>query len=342
MKADTTTRIVSDAEHKQWNTIASHPLQSFEWGQFRRAMGTDVVRIGLYRKNTLISGWQMTFHTIPFTRYTIGYLPKGPTLSEEMVASLIDIGKKKHAIFIQLEPDLPFNDATHHEYLHHFFLSRSPRPLFTQYTFEIDCQQNEETLFTSFHSKTRYNIKLAKRHGVHIEEQSTEKGFEIFERLSDETTKRQGFYAHNHRYHRTLWNILNPSGIAKIFTASYNGNVVAAWMIFIWKSAMYYPYGASSREHREVMAPNLLLWELTLWAKKHAIKTFDLWGALGPNPDPKDPWYGFHKFKLGYAPKLIEFIGSYDLVLHPSFYRIFILLNSLRWTILSFRKKIAI
>ena len=101
---------------------------------------------------------------------------------------------------------------------------------------------------------------------------------------------------------------------------------------------MYYPYGASSREHREVMAPNLLLWKLIKWGKQHGIKTFNLWGALGPNPDSHDSWFGFHRFKSGFAPKLVEYVGSYDLVIQPFLYKLYCIADSIRWRILKMLK----
>ena len=42
-------------------------------------------------------------------------------------------------------------------------------------------------------------------------------------------------------------------------------------------------------------------------------------------------WFGFHRFKLGYNPQLIEFIGSFDLVLKPTAYKLFTVADDLRW-----------
>jgi lipid II:glycine glycyltransferase (peptidoglycan interpeptide bridge formation enzyme) len=119
-----------------------------------------------------------------------------------------------------------------------------------------------------------------------------------------------------------------------LFTATYENSIIAAWIIFTWKNTVYYPYGASSRLHRDVMAPNLLLWEIARWAKKQGFYYFDLWGAMGPDPDTKDPWYGFHRFKEGYNPALTESLGSYDLVIHPLRYTLYTLADSARWLIL--------
>ena len=56
-----------------------------------------------------------------------------------------------------------------------------------------------------------------------------------------------------------------------------------------------------------------------------------MWGSLGPNPDTKDPWYGFHRFKQGYGAELVEFLGSFDLIVDPTLYKIYGLVDSVRW-----------
>lgn len=338
MKVDITIRNVEISHKAAWDTLVDHPLQTWIWGEFRKAMGIDVERLGVFNGDTLIEAWQLTFHQIPYTPFTIGYFPKGPLPTEQMIMALKKLGKQKRALYIQLEPNVIDTD-TSTKLDPTLGLHPSHRPMFTKHTFTIDCTKSEEELLKSFHQKTRYNINLAKKRGVTIAEDNSDTAFDAYERLSDETTARQGFYAHNHTYHRTLWKMLHTVGVARIFTATYENTILAAWMLFVWNKHVYYPYGASSREHREVMAPTLLLWEIVRWAKKEGYSTFDLWGALGPNPDPQDPWYGFHKFKQGYNPTLISFIGSYDLVVHPLGYSLFRVVDSIRWAVLKLKHR---
>jgi lipid II:glycine glycyltransferase (peptidoglycan interpeptide bridge formation enzyme) len=184
------------------------------------------------------------------------------------------------------------------------------------------------------HPKTRYNIRVAQKHNVVIKEDNSPEAFKEYLRLTEETTSRQGFYAHNAKYHKTMWKIMHDAGIAHLFTASHEGHVLSAWIVFVWQDSVYYPYGSSDRNHREVMAPTLLLWEIAKWAKKKGIKKFDLWGAMGASPDTNDPWYGFHRFKQGFNPQHVEFIGSYDLVINKPLYNLYIIADSVRWGIL--------
>ncbi len=285
-------------------------------------MGIDVVRTdyGL-----------LTFHAIPFTPFTIGYFPKGLSPTQSMVDQLIQIGKQKRAIFIQLEPNSIGNWKLE---IGNYNLRPSHHPLFTKYTFVLDLTKSEDDLLKAMHPKTRYNLKVAQKHGVVIQEDNSPQAFEAYLTLSQETTARQGFYAHSNTYHRRMWEILHPEGIAHLWTATLHGEVLAAWIIFTWEKMLYYPYGASSRQHRETMAPTLLLWEIARWGKRQGYKAFDLWGALGPTPDDHDPWYGFHRFKQGFNPQLVEFVGSFDLVLHPWLYRLYKVADIIRWRML--------
>ncbi|QQG40854.1 MAG: peptidoglycan bridge formation glycyltransferase FemA/FemB family protein [Candidatus Levyibacteriota bacterium] len=321
-------------------TVSLHPLQSKEWGEFRKKTGVKVVQ-----KN----GLQITIHRIPHTPWTIGYLPKGPLPDKEMVDELTKIGKEEHCIFIQLEPNVPANTSdggspepieghdSSEVKLKNLGLRPSFHPLFTKYTFILDLTKNEDELLKNMHPKTRYNIKIAQKHGVEIVEDNSDEAFEEYLKLTHETTQRQGFYTHTENYHRLMWHTLHPD-IAHLFLAKYKNEALAAWIIFVYGDTLYYPYGASSSTHRETMASNLLMWEVIKYGKKMGLKKFDMWGALGPNPDPKDPWFGFHKFKQGYGPQHVEFIGSFDLVINLMLYQLYKLADKLRWIYLKIKR----
>lgn len=334
-----TYEIADTIDPNVWDAHVSHPLQSYAWGEFRKTMGVEVVRIVGKKNNTIVSCFQLTFHNIPKTHWTIGYFPKGPPPDTNMVNILGSIGHQYHALCIQIEPEDLSTPTTIVAYAA-LGLRPASRPLFTPHTFVLDLTQTEEQLLQSFHSKTRYNIKVAQKHDVKICEDNSDEAFASYLTLTDETTKRQQFYAHSHLYHETMWRMMKENNVAHLFTATYNNRLLAAWIVFVWKNTLYYPYGSSSREYREVMAPTLLLWELIRFGKKNGCTSFDLWGALGENPDPKDPWYGFHRFKLGFSPKLIHFAGSFDLVLHPFFYTLYTIANTMRWHILTLKRRI--
>lgn len=337
-------REVLPEEKEKFNQVVNHPLQSWEWGEFRKKTGIEVIRLGVFDETEIKSGYQLTIHSFPKLPYNIVYFPKGPMPDEVMLNTLRKIGQEKKAIFIKLEPNVGgFYDqrgASAKKEISNFLLvngCRPGRPLFTRFTFWLDLTKDENQILAEMKPKTRYNIRLSQRHGVEVVEDNSLEAFEAYLKLLEETTRRQHFYAHTPLYHRLLWETLAPTDIYHLFLAKYKGEVLAAYIFFVFNRVLYYPYGASTRSHKEVMAPYALFWEAIKFGKKKGCKTFDMWGTPGPNPNPSNPWFGFHRFKEGFGAKLVEFIGTYDLVLNPLFYSLFNLANSFRWRFLRLR-----
>jgi lipid II:glycine glycyltransferase (peptidoglycan interpeptide bridge formation enzyme) len=195
------------------NTLVSHPLQSYEWGEFRKSSGVKVIRMGFSKNKKLINGFSLTIHKIPHTPFSIGYLPKGNLPDRELIDELRKIGKTEKCIFIQLEPNVMSKPQVRHEILK-LGLKPSARPLFTKYSFILDLTKSEEELLKNMHPKARYNIRVAQKHGVEVKEDNSDEAFEEYLRLMKETTVRQKFYAHTQKYHQQMWKILEPKKIA--------------------------------------------------------------------------------------------------------------------------------
>lgn len=332
--------ITSSRLSKSFNKIAAHPIQSWEWGEFRRETGVGVVRWGVYDKNRLVDTMQITLHRIARFPWTVGYYPKGNFPSSSQVKALEIISRQHKCIFIKCEPKVEKKGLgkNRFDYLKRKGF-REGKPLFTKYNFELDLSLSEDELFANLKSKTRYNVRLAQKRGVKVGVDNSDEVFEKYIELTNETTKRQGFYSHSEDYHRKMWDSLGKSGLARIIKAEYKGKVITTWILFKFGDVMYYPYGASSREYQSVMANNLVMWEAIKLAKSEGCKTFDMWGALDDKPNKNDPWYGFHKFKEGYGARHVVYMGTYDYVARPFLYWIFRTVNSLRWLVLRFIKK---
>lgn len=137
-----------------------------------------------------------------------------------------------------------------------------------------------------------------------------------------------------------MWHHMHDAGIAYLLEAVFEDKVLATWVVFCFNGVLYYPYGASSRLHREVMAPNLLAFEAIRFGKAKGCTQFDMWGCLPPKHDPKDPWAGFHRFKEGYGGTLMEFVGTYDLVADQRRYELLLRLDHHRWQYLRMKKRL--
>lgn len=338
-----TIKDVRQDQKKQFNRQTSHIIASWEWGEFRKKTGVEVVRIAAFDGSKLILPFQITFHKIPKTPFTAGYCPKCPLPNKQILEKLSEVSKEKRAIFIKLEPNVT-TDQIEAERVSNLLMNNkiihSAKPIFATHTFLIDLEKSEDQLLAAAHPKTRYNIKLAQRHGVKVEEAKDEKSFEIFLKLQRETARRQKFFIHDNDYYRKMWQILKPENLVHLLLTKYQNRVLAAWILFKFGDTIYYPYGGSADIHKNLMASNLLAWEAIKLGKKLGCGVFDFWGALGENPNPADPWYGFHRFKAGYGGRLVEFVGAFDLIINRHLYSFFKLVDKLRWLILRTTKTV--
>lgn len=344
-------RALREEEHDLYNSVVTHPLQSWEWGEFRKKTGVSVERIGFFENGKLKRAAQITFHPIPLINMAAGYFPKGELPTEDQLAAVKQLGTQHNALFIKLEPNIarivPENgtpaqtvEFTALEKVLSQFDCTEGRSLFTKYTFQLDLTKPESELLANCHPKTRYNINVAIKKGVKIFENTSLEGMEQYLDVLAETTRRQGFYAHSPTYFRQMWETLGKSGMMRIFHAVYEDTILVSWIVFVFNGVLYYPYGASRSAHRDVMASNLMMWEVIRFGKAQNCTLFDMWGALGPKPDPTNPWFGFHRFKKGYGAQLVEFYGTQDMVLNFPQYKLFRVADDVRWALL--RTKTAI
>ncbi len=327
-------------EKKQFNAAVHHPLQSWQWGEFRQKTGRKVIRLGLFDNQKLKAGYQLTVHSLPKIPYNIIYFPKGPMPDKTMIKALSKLGQEEKAILVKLEPNVLVNEKNSQLKVWQNLNLQPGEPLFTKHTFHLDLTKSEDELLKAMKSKTRYNLRLSQRHGVEVVEDNSQEAFEIYLKLMAETTKRQSFYAHDPSYHRKMWQALKPTGMVHLLVARYKKKPLATWMLFSFNKVLYYPYGWSTREHREVMASYAMMWQAIKFGKEQDCQLFDLWGTPGQNPNPKDPWFGFHRFKIGFGAQLVESVGTYDLVINPQLYPFYNLANNLRWKLLRLKAKL--
>ena len=335
-------------DQKIWNEIVSHPLQSWEWGEARKKMGIGVLRIVEFSSvetrhaSSLQNAYQITFHRIPFTNFKIGYLPRSNFPTKQVLEFLYDYGRKNNVVFIKIEPYEEKSKVKSQKSkvleIRNWKLdiSQSPHPLFPSWTQILDLTKSEDQLLKNMHHKTRYNIRLAKKKGVVVKEMSNNEGFNIFAKLYFETCRRQKYFGHNQQYHKIVWKNLKNK-ISHILIAYYRDIPLAAYQLFYFKDVLYYVYGGTSDQHKNLMASNLLMWEAILLGKKIGAKRLDMWGSLSPDYNPNDPWAGFTRFKQGYGGKFVEFVGSYDLVINPSLYQVYNITYKLRNFFLSLK-----
>ena len=85
---------------------------------------------------------------------------------------------------------------------------------------------------------------------------------------------------------------------------------------------MWYLYGASSNEHRNLMPNYLLQWEGIKYAIKNKKEIYDFRGVTSII-NKNHPQYGLYRFKKGFNAEYTEFIGEIYFDFKPLVYRLY-------------------
>ncbi len=185
-----------------------------------------------------------------------------------------------------------------------------------QATLILDLRESEEALLAQMHSKARYNIKVAERHGIDVREVSSSHIHEFYT-LMKETGNRDAFGIHSLQHYQKFLTDL-PS--AFLLLAYHSEKVVAGLLgVTYGKTGIYY-YGASSYEDRAFMAPYLLQWKAILRCKSLGIASYDFLGISPPIEGERraiSPWEGITAFKQKFGGSVVSYPPEQGIVLKP-------------------------
>jgi lipid II:glycine glycyltransferase (peptidoglycan interpeptide bridge formation enzyme) len=304
-----------------------HFLQSPEWAKLKSEWKNEVVLVEDNNGN-ICGSMSLLIRKIPFINSSIMYSPRGPVCDihdkkvlSELVNSAKELAKKYKSFIIRIDPDISNTDEEFKgiakeigfnikENVKDFNEVIQPR-----YVFRLDVKdKTEEDLMKSFHEKTRYNIRLASKKGVTVREGNKD-DLKIFHRIMIETGDRDNFLIRPLEYFEKMYDALTPAHM-RILIAEFEGKAIASVIPILYGNKVWYLYGASSNEYRNVMPNYLLQWEMIKWALENKCDIYDFRGVSG-HIDENHPQYGIYKFKKGFNGDFIEFVGELYMVLNP-------------------------
>ncbi len=322
--------LTSDKIEEYKEFLQSHPkghfLQSPEWAKVKSDWKNEIVVV--YDENGKIKGSMSLLIRKIFGVTSMMYSPRGPVCDihdkdtfKELVEEAKKVGKANHAFVFVVDPDVPSEDEEFKKIAKEIgFKIKEDAKDFAQmiqprYVFRLNVKdKTEEELMASFHEKWRYNIRLASRKGVTVVEGGKE-DLKTFHNLMLTTGVRDNFLIRPLEYFEKMYDALAPNHM-KVLLAMYNGEAIAAVIPIIYGTTVWYLYGASSNEHRNVMPNYLLQWEQIKLALNNHADIYDFRGVSG-HVDETHPQYGIYKFKKGFNGDFVEFVGELSIVMNP-------------------------
>ncbi len=319
------------------NHERSHILQSAEWGKVKKEWTNEfvIVRDG----NDKICGtMSILIRHIPMFPYTFMYAPRGPicdlhdkNVLEKLIAGAKEIAKQYKAMNLKIDTDTEITDTGYADIMKELgFKLRNDyynlEGVQARFLMRVDLKnKTEEELLAGFHNKTRYNIKVAQKHGVKIKV-GTREDIPAFFELMRTTGERDGFMIRGIDYFYRMYD--NLGKYCRIFLA-YAGDdeehmeCVSGTMAGLYGNKCLYLYGASGNKYRNHMPNYLIQWEMIRWSLENGCSVYDLRGVPGIIEDENNPIYGLYKFKKGFAGEATEMIGEFDYYFKPLSFKIF-------------------
>jgi len=309
-----------DWDHFLLTTPRGHHLQSSYWGAVKSILGWRAIRLLATDGATICGGAQVLLRDLPVLG-SIGYVPLGPVLARPdpalrrlVLHGMQTIARAHRVQFLVVQPPAG-QEALVADLLAYGFRTAGdlvrPHP---KATLLVDLAPEEDALLAGMKSRTRYNIRLARRKGVRVR-QGGEPDLPTFYRLLAMTGERQRFPVPSQRYFRDLLRIMAPPGHAKIFIAEAGGRPLSAALVIAFGGVVSYKRGGWSGEQGHLHPNELMHWEAMRWAKRAGYRCYDLEGIEPPGPD--GGFSSVSAFKVGFGGEIVLLPGAYEQIRNP-------------------------
>jgi lipid II:glycine glycyltransferase (peptidoglycan interpeptide bridge formation enzyme) len=298
-------------------------LQSWYWGEFHIALDKTIQRIGFYRDNQLIGVMLSIVEAARRGRYLT--VPAGPIINwddKEVVgaafAEMRNIAHLNKCVFVRIRPQL-----LEDEFSKQIFQVNNARSaqmhLHAELTSRLAITNSEEELLAQMRKSTRYEIRKAEKLGITIETAKDEKDVTQFYNYQLETAKRQKFVPFSQKFLHEQFRIFFAADKALLYTAKFEGKVLAqAFIIFYGNEAVYH-YGIGTEEGRKYPGAYLIQWEAIKEAKKRGMKFYNFWGVAAEE-NKTHRFYTISIFKRGFGGEDTQYLHAQDLVINKPKY----------------------
>ena len=266
---------------------------------------------------------------MPFIGRKMMYACRGPVCDlddratfGELMAAAKKLAKEEKAYVIKIDPDVPSDNTEFIQMLEeNGFRTREMGKNFEaiqpRYVFRLYLKgRTEEEIQADFHQKWRYNIRVAVKKGVEVRLCGKEM-VPDFARIMIETGLRDNFATRPPEYFSAMLDNLGDK--CRLYMAFHEGQPIAGTLAILYGDKVWYLYGASSNEHRNLMPNYLLQWNMMQWAIENNCRVYDFRGVSGDISED-NPHYGLYRFKKGFGGDFTEFVGEYDYIQNKLMY----------------------
>ncbi len=309
------------------NSAFATATQDINWAIVKK--GWDSAQVYVERDGEIIAAMSLVIKRM--AGFSLLYAPRGPVADPHDVTKLQLLmdevkayAKANRAFVLRFDPETVYDEdlVTQYQALGLIVKGRGIdknaliQPLYNMILNLVG--ETEENLLARFSQKTRYNINLSRRKGVTVSYGTTEEALKIFYDLYEIMSVRNRLVIRSLSYFQDMMRAFE--GRIRIYLTSHEGDYLSGAVAIMYGDKLWYIYGASSNEKRNLMPNYLMQWEMIKWGLENGIQRYDFGGIF--ELDNED---GLYKFKEGFCREegVTELIGEVDKVYKPLVYKLF-------------------
>lgn len=326
--------ILTAEQYDEYEAFASaHPqscfTQSIKWREVKNNWGFEVV-VSRDGAGKIAGGCAVLVQKVPLVGTSFLYAPRGPVcdLHDEAVmrdikTGIDELARRHKAHVFKMDPDTLITDTELMELakklgFEHFAGPEGFETIQARFNYRLDIAgKTEDEVLAAVTQKTRYNIRVAQKHGVEVRVVGQEY-LDDFVRIMQTTGERDGFNVRPKEYFARMLTALGDS--VRLYMAFYEGQPISGAITTNYAGKTCYVYGASDNVYRNVMPNYLVQWEMIRWAVQTGCTVYDFQGVSGIL-DESSHMYGLYRFKKGFNGQLDELIGEFNYIYRPLEYK---------------------
>lgn len=193
-----------------------------------------------------------------------------------------------------------------------------------RYVFQLPLEgRSLDEVLAGFNQLWRRNIRKAEKAGVEVT-RGDASDVPAFHELYLVTAERDRFTGRPLSYFQRMYDAMtaeNPDRL-RLYLARHEGRLLAATLMVQVGEHVWYSYGASSNEGRDVRPSNAVQWRMVSDAHASGARVYDLRG-MSDTLDPADHLFGLLRFKVGTGGEAVEYLGEWDYPISPVLHKAF-------------------
>ena len=318
-------KIIDATDQKQWDDfITSHEeanfLQSWAWGDFHEARHKKVVRRIALKGEKIVAAYVGQVETARRGSYMA--IAGGPIMdwSDKKLCQAIfdDIkkqGKANKCVFVRIRPQITECPENRELFCQ---LGAKPAPIYlsVEYAGILNLEKSEEEILAGAAQRLRRALRKAQKNNITVEVSTDPKDSKRFYQIQLETAKRHDFVEFSESFLQKQFNAFAKYDEVKLYTAKYEGEILAQnFMIFYGNEASYH-YGVSTQLGTKYSGAPLLHMQAMRDAREAGIKRYNFWGITAED-DTEHRFYGVSQFKRGFGVEELIYLHAHDIIIKP-------------------------